>query len=479
MAFIKRIKIKKRGLGEVPMALATAKDLAQWMGGELCGREDREIVRVHTDSRTALPGDAFVALKGRRWDGHQFILQAIQKGASVVVVETGWQIDSENVSVIRVSDTLQALQAAACAYRAGHRARWIAVTGSSGKTTTKELIRSVLGARFRVAATQGNQNNHIGVPLTVLQVAPDEEFAVVELGTNHPGEIAFLAELVRPQFGVITGIGPAHIEFFGSLEAIAREKTDLWASLPSDGWAVANGQDVWLRRFAWRSKARMMWVGGGEDAVWVLEGWEPGKEGSRYWLSWHGVGKVEVFLPFWGGALGVNVLLAAALGGIAGLSLSEIAQGLERFRPSAGRMELKPSAGGWVLDDSYNANPQSVEAALEALARLQLGGRRGAVLGTMGELGEWAAGFHRELGKQVGRLGLDWVVFVGEHGETLAQGAREVHFPEDRLFVVPGAQEALEQVRELFRPGDLLLVKGSRAVGLERVVEGLDGSAAG
>ncbi len=431
--------------------------------------------RLHTDSRTLEPGDCFLALSGERFDGHRFIAEAPATGAvAAVVSRLPEQPLPENFGLVTVTDTLVALQKFSASYRSSHVARIVAVTGSSGKTSTKEMIASVLRQKFRTVATQGNLNNHIGVPLTLLQIVRDTEYAVVEMGMNHRGEIAALAGIAAPDIAVVTTAGSAHIENLGTRDAIADEKTDLIAALPSDGIAVLNTDDVLLAARAHRAPGRVVSAGFGATADWTAREVRITPQGIEFVLVDTAVNQhAPVRLPLFNRVMVGNALLAAAVGKLAGLTLHEIVRGLEAVRLVGKRMEVKPRLGGWLIDDCYNANPESMKGALEALREFPAPARRVAVLGSMGELGAQAAALHRETGAAAARANIGLLVLVGPNAADLAAGAREAGFPAEALVLFDQTAAAAAALPGLALPDDTLLVKGSRFLKLEQLVVAL------
>ena len=443
--------------------------LAQWANGTLTGGNPaRTVTRVCTDSRSLEPGDLFVALRGESFDGHKFVAQAAAEAAAAVVEASFAEELPEGFAVIRVADTLAALQAIATQYRNSLSLRVVALTGSSGKTSTKDFLAAVLGEAFRVVKTEGNFNNHIGLPLTMLRASAADEIGVFELGMNHPGEIAPLAAMAAPEVGVITNIGVAHIEFMGSRAAIAQEKGMLAEALPPTGFLVLNAGDEFSESIARRSPAKSITtgIGKGEVSATLLEA---GFSSNRFSVR-AGEEETEVILPVPGVHMIENALLAMAVGRVFGLPLAVAAQGLAKCRLTKGRLEQKTIRGIHILDDSYNANPDSMRAALRTLAALPVAGARIAVLGRMGELGAESERGHRSVGKDAAAAGIDLLIAVGgDEAESLAQAALEGGLKEVRRVADPEAAAAL--LAESAHPGDLVLIKGSRAARMERVLD--------
>ena len=418
---------------------------------------------VSTDTRKLTPGAAFFALRGENFNADLFARKALEAGASVAVVGE-WQGEAPpNTSVIVVPDTLLALQRLAVWWRKQLDIPVVAVTGSNGKTSTKDFTSSVLSRAFNVSATRGNLNNHIGVPLSVLATTPEHTAAIWEMGMNHSGEIAPLCEIARPKFGVITNIGTAHIEFLKTREAIAEEKGMLARSLPADGIlflpAICEFRD-YLRQ---RSRAAMIAVGNGRGLV-RAENLRFESDGTSFTLVIEGEEPAEVTLPVPGRHMVTNALLAAGVGWKLGISPAEIAAGLSNSVLTGGRLGRYDYQGATVIDDTYNANPESMAAAIETLADTPVsnGARRIIVLGRMGELGPHAPAAHLRTGALAAERHLT-VIAVGEGSEGIAKGAKDApHFPDLDLAAKWLAREV--------KPGDVVLFKGSRAATVERVM---------
>jgi UDP-N-acetylmuramoyl-tripeptide--D-alanyl-D-alanine ligase len=351
----------------------------------------------------------------------------------------------------------------------------IGVTGSSGKTSTKELIAAVLRTRFKTKATEGNLNNHIGVPLTLIRLDEDDQMGVIEMGMNHPGELAPLVKMTAPEIGVISSIGPAHIEFFANQAAIAAEKAELIAALPPEGLAVLNSDDEWSRRIADRTHARVVWVGKSTDSTWWAEDVQVGTDRLTFRLR-HNGSSAMVRLPVVNRVMVGNALLAAAVGRECGLTMDEIARGLEAVKLPGARMKVEKAHGAWIINDAYNANPDSMKAALVALHEFPGAARRLAVLGSMGELGQHATELHRAVGEFAAQQDLAFLIAVGPHAEACARGAMAAGFSLNRIVAALDAEEATTALRPLLREGDAVLVKGSRFMGLDRLVAALTGA---
>ncbi|HEX7080718.1 MAG TPA: UDP-N-acetylmuramoyl-tripeptide--D-alanyl-D-alanine ligase [Gammaproteobacteria bacterium] len=436
--------------------------VAEAVHGRLVGA-DAPFGDVGTDTRTLRRGALFVALRGERYDGNAFVADAAAKGAAGALVSAR---SPAALPQIEVADTRAALGQMARAWRAGFSIPVVAVTGSSGKTTVKELIAAILGVSRRVCVTQGNLNNDIGLPLTLMRLAPEHEAAVVELGANHAGEIDALARIAAPRVGVITNAGAAHLEGFGSLAGVAAAKGELLDHLPPDGAAVLNADDAFVGEWRARSRAGHVLTFGVRSRADFMPAGEPefGASGARFAMTTPG-GNVEVELPLLGLQNVANALAAAAAAHAAGAGPAEIAAGLARAVPVRGRMTALPGRGGSrVVDDSYNANPSSARAALDYLATVADG--RIFVLGDMLELGPDAAALHRDVGAYAqGRC--DRLITIG----TLSRHAAAAFG--ERAAAFDDVESAIAEIVPALAEGVTVLVKGSRAMGLERVVAAL------
>jgi UDP-N-acetylmuramoyl-tripeptide--D-alanyl-D-alanine ligase len=426
------------------------------------------VTRLSTDSRTLQPGDLFVALRGVNFDGHKFVEQAEKSGAVGALVENGWTgRTSAQFALLRVADSLIAYQQIAARYRSSLGIKVVAITGSNGKTSTKDFTASVLARRFRVTKTEGNFNNHIGLPRTILEATAEDEVGVWEIGMNHPGEIAPLAALAQPDVAIITNVGVAHIEFMGSREAIAREKGDLAASLGAEGTLILNAGDEFAETIARRTAARTILAGlesGDLQAHDIVQ-----TAGGAEFSLVEGAHFCRAVLPVPGLHMVQNAMLAVAAGRIFGLSLEECAAGLTAAPLARARLQIKNIRGVQFIDDSYNANPDSTKAALRTLAELDTDGRRIAVLGQMSELGAESTRGHEDVGRTAASLGIDQLIALGQDSAAIASAARAAGLQDSRVVATAG--EAAELLGSVTQTGDLVLIKGSRAARTEQVLE--------
>ncbi len=443
--------------------------IATWIDGELSGGGTAaEVEAVCTDSRALKPGALFVALRGEKFDGHAFVSQAARSGAAgAVVEEIPADLPPGKFAVIKVPDTLAALQRMAAAYRRTLPAKVINITGSNGKTSTKDFTAAVLSERGRVAKTEGNLNNHIGLPLTILRASAKDDFGVFEIGMNHPGEIAPLARIARPDAGVITNIGVAHIEFMGSREAIALEKGMLAEAVGQAGFVVLPVDDTFTDSIAARTQAKVVRAGLEHGDVYASEV-KADSGGSRFVAHARG-GSAEGRIEAPGRHMVANAMLAVAVGLEYGVPLDACLEGLSRAKLTRGRLERKMVRGICVLDDSYNANPDSMVAALQTLG--QMPGRRIAVLGQMNELGVESESGHRRVGEAAALEKIDCVITVGGIASGIAAAAREHGVR--HAFTPETTAEAAALLRGMARNGDTVLIKGSRSVKMETIIEEL------
>ena len=443
--------------------------IAELAGGELSsGDGNASIQKVSTDSRTLKPGELFVALRGENFDGHKFVELAAKAGAAGAIVGLDWNGKaSGNVALIRVEDTLRAYQTLAANYRKSLPLRVLAITGSNGKTTTKDFAAAVLGRKFRVTKTEGNFNNHVGLPRTMLEATSEDQVGVWEIGMNHPGEVAALARLAAPDAAIITNIGVAHIEFMGSREAIALEKGALAEATAPEGSVILNADDPFSKNLAERTRAKIIFAGTTGGTIRASEiGQSAG--GSEFTIL-EGAHRCRAQLPVPGLHMVQNAILAVAAGRVFGLSLEESAAGLAAAPLTKARLQIKQIRGVQFIDDSYNANPDSMKAALRTLVELDTDGKRIAVLGEMREPGEESARGHREVGEAAAEFGIDQLISVGAVGSDMAEAARKAGL--EKATAVRSTSEAAEMLTEIAAPGDLVLIKGSRAARTELVLE--------
>ncbi|MCP9454689.1 MAG: UDP-N-acetylmuramoyl-tripeptide--D-alanyl-D-alanine ligase [Nitrospira sp.] len=451
------------------------------LAGECPGWLKLPIRRIHLDSRSIRRGDLFVAIVGDRFDGHDFVGAAIEGGAMGAIVQDTFHAaalvnrrgGNERLPLLLgVRDPLLAYQQLASHHRSRFDIPVVAVTGSNGKTTTKEMVASVLAQRWKVLKTEGNLNNRIGVPQTLLRLDGRHEAAVIEMGVDRVGQTTRLCEIARPTVGLITNIGPDHLEFFGGMEGSMRAKAELLAWLPEDGAAVLNADDPYFEHLASRSRCRVVSFGFTHKADVRATQIRVENRGTffRLWLPGK-VRPVAVRLRVQGEHNVANALAAAAVGNLLGVPPMSIVEGLSCFRPVAMRSQVFMSCGITIINDCYNANPASMKAAIRLLAQRGQGRKTIALLGDMLELGSAAASMHEEVGVFVAEQGISQLVVCGSWGRHVAAGAERGGLDRSRIVLVPDAARAGEVVKALARSGDVVLVKGSRGMKLEQAVE--------
>lgn len=442
-------------------------------GEQLTGSPEAFARRVCTDSRAVRAGDIFFALTGDKFDGHDFLKEVMGKDAAAVVVNRQrLPVPFLTCAVIAVTDTREALGRFASEYRHDFKLPTIAVAGSNGKTTTKELIASVLRQKVSTLWSEASFNNHIGVPLTLLRLESHHEAAVFEVGTNHPGELAPLVAMIQPQVGVITSIGREHLEFFGDVNGVAQEEGWLAELLPANGKLFINGDTDFADVVIQRCRASVARVGFGARNDWRISNVKLDERGVTFTVvapaqNFSGEYRVNLL----GRHQATNATLAIALGAELGLSAEEIRRGLASCQPPKMRLQIFESHGVRILNDAYNANADSMLAALETLNDFPCAGRRIAVLGDMAELGEHSFAAHAEVGRKAAELRGIQLVTVGKLASHIAQSAREAGLRD--VTECRDAAEATAALKQMARDGDVILLKASRVTGLERVSESL------
>lgn len=440
----------------------------RWHAGTPACADEPMLGGFVIDSREVAPGDVFWALGGRQVHGADFAEEAFARGAAGVVSDQQVTAPPARFAIL-VPDAVEALAHAAGWRRQHFEGRVIAVTGSVGKTTTRQLIDHVLRPSYRGTASRRNHNNHLGVPLSMLAWSADQHYAVLELGASAVGEIRTLAELAAPHVGVITRIAEAHLAGFGSRESILSAKAELLGSLPLDGLAVLNGDDPQLRRLATRPGVRSVWVGRGLDNDMVATRIRSAR--GRLELSIAG----QAFCaPLWGRHHVASVLAAVAVGREFGLADAQMAEALAEFKPPPMRCEVSTLRGAAVINDAYNSSPTAMRAALELLRDFDAPGKRFVVCGDMRELGHESIRLHRTLGDEVVTLcGADTLVACGEFADDVVAGAQAAGMPPRNTIVCAGPEQAARYVSRMLAPGDVVLVKGSRATEMDRCVAAL------
>jgi len=457
----------------------TAGEIISPLQGELTsGPPDAIFSGLCTDSREIVPGQLFWTLKGERYDGHDFLRQVIDKGAAGIVIQRGYRPEipyGRGLAVITVTDTLKALGDLAGWWRRQHSIRVAAITGSAGKTTTKEMTAKILEINAMTLKNKGNFNNLVGLPLTIFLMEDVHSRAVLEMGMNRPGEIARLTEIADPDIGLITNVARVHLEGLGDINGVAKAKVELLEKISSDGQVVLNGDDELLMKLAspFRRNIMTYGIGSGND-IKAHEIRNLGREGSSFELQYHGnATSVRLRVP---GLQNIfNAMAASAIAFCMKESPDHIVDGLNGFEGINGRFMLIPLPDGATLvDDTYNSNPYSLNAAIDSMKGLLVEKGRVIVgLGEMMELGNETVSAHLEAGRMVADLGAHYFMAMGEHAQEMIEGAIGNGLPPDRAMVVNTHKEMAQKLRKVMKKGDLILLKGSRKTGLEKVTEAL------
>ncbi len=444
----------------------TPKAMAAASGGRLlnCTKIlEQEVTAIVTDSRKVTPGCAFVAIKGERADGHTFVKNVLAAGAMLAIVEE--MPEDADTPCLLVDSTLLAIQRIAGLYREHLGIPVVGVTGSVGKTSTKEAIAAVLAQKYRVLKTAGNFNNNLGLPLTVFRLTEEDEIAVLEMGISHFGEMEELARTARPDVMVVTNIGTCHLEFLGDRDGVFRAKTACFPYVRDGGEIILNYEDDKLSQVAGST-----FYGLSKDAtVYAKDVDAQGLSGTSFTICMDGR-EFPVRLALPGRHMVLNALAAAAVGRHFGLSDGEIAEGIASLKPLGGRVNILETPYGTVIDDCYNASPASVKAALDLLASVP--GRKTAILGDMGELGRGERALHREVGEHAGKLPIDTFLLAGHLSLETAEGIRGER-PDAKILHLPDTEALLKALPENLEPGGSILVKASHFMGFERVVREL------
>ena len=454
------------------MEAMTVRELLDATGGTLlAGSPDQTFTAVETDSRAIHAGALFVALRGEQTDGHKFIAGALENGAAGCLVIDPPASVAPGRFCVQVPDTLLAIGEVARAYKAKFHIPVVGITGSVGKTTTKDMIAAVLGKKFRVLKTEGNFNNELGLPLTLFRLTREDQICVLEMGMNHFGEIDYLTKIVRPDVAVITNIGDAHIENLGSRANILKAKSEIFNYMESGSLAVLNGDDPLLRTLEGNILPGIVFCG--EDHQPPYEAKAMKQLGSKGMDCTVKTPKTEftVTIPALGSHMIYPVLMACAIGEKFGMTGEEMKAGVESFVPTKMRMNVVRQGEVTILDDAYNANPQSMRAALEVLSQTE-GTYRAAVLGDMFELGDLGPDLHRCVGEYAGAVGnIDTLLAVGDLAWHLYDGASQSDLPQ--VLYARDKAEAMPMLAEMIRPGAVILVKASRGMHFEEIVREL------
>jgi UDP-N-acetylmuramoyl-tripeptide--D-alanyl-D-alanine ligase len=467
-------KYMKAEWGEITAGALIPAMRAEWISGP----KDSVLNGLCTDSRSIAQDQLFLALKGEKYNGHDFITQAVDQGAAGVVMEKGYHPEipgGKKPVLMTVPDTLKALGDLGHWWRQQHPIPLAAITGSVGKTTTKEMTACILEQSAPTLKNEGNLNNLIGLPLTLLLLKETHQRALVEMGMNHPGEIARLTEIADPNIGLITNVGRAHLEGLGSVEAVARAKAELLEKISKKGRVILNGDDLLLMKEASRFKRNVITFGlKSEHPIHARKIRRLGENGIAFKLQcFEQSMDVELNVP--GVQNVLNALAASAMAFCLDESLSGIAEGLNRFKGMKGRFTVSHiSRDITLVDDTYNANPSSLRAAMDMVRELAANTRRVIVgLGEMLELGDETVTAHLEAGHMVAELGTSYFLAMGEHARHMIEGAVSKGFPSDKAVEINRHEDMVRKIENVIRPGDIILLKGSRKMQLEKVAESL------
>lgn len=447
-------------------------EIANALDGKLVNYKDNIVIKgISTDSRKIKKGDLFIPIKGLNFDGHDFIGKAIDLGASASLSQ--YDLNTSDFTYIIVEDTQIALMRLAQYYRSKFSIPAVAVTGSSGKTTTKEMIASVLGESFDVLKNQGNLNNTIGLPITVFGLERHHDICVFEMGMNHSGEIESLAAIVKPDIAVITNVGTAHIEFLGSRENILKAKKEIFKFFTHDNKAILNGDDDMLSTIS-SSRFQIIRYGINEkNDLYVQNIKQRGDEGMEFSLLLND-NKENFFVPLIGIHNVYNALCAIAVGLAMNMEVERIKRGLAKFVPGKMRMEIFDTEDGIrVINDSYNANPDSTSAAIEVLKDMPCKGRRILILGDMLELGDYSEAGHRKVGEKAAESKIDIIISIGEKAKDISKGALDKGMREEQIYHFMDNKTAISKLPSILLPGDTVLIKGSRIMKLEELADSL------
>lgn len=473
------------------MTLFSGEEVREVIGGRVLRGDGADwgkqrVRRICLDTRSLRQGDLFVAIRGERFDGHDFVETALARGAVGAIVFDSYDVSlcagkplSRRIGpvILGVPDPLYAYQQLAAYVRRRFHIPVVAVTGSNGKTTTKEMVASVMAHRWKILKTEGNLNNRLGVPQTMFRLNAQHQGAVIEMGVDNVGQTTRLCEIADPTIGIITNIGPDHLEFFGSMDVSAQAKAELLDCLPKNGTAILNADDSYYDYLAARARCRVVSFGLSAKAdVRAMDVTTDKRNGTIFYLLLPGhVRRTAVHIRVQGEHNVANALAAAAVGTVLGLSGSAIAQGLSKFRPAAMRSQVSVYRGFKLIIDCYNANPASMTAAVKLLAQVKAKGKKIAVLGDMLELGPNAARMHEDVGEFVARHRIDQLIACGPLAQHLAKGARAAGQDPACIMKVLDAHGAADAVKAIAKPGDVVLIKASRGMKLELVADALQG----
>lgn len=438
-------------------------------GKHMGGRKDALLKGVSIDTRRIQPGELFVAVKGKNFDGHDFIPQALEKGAGGVLASKCIDNPPEDVLIIRVKDTVKALGMLARYYREKLPAKVVAITGTNGKTTTKEMLHHILSPAVSMVSSPGSFNNHIGVPLSIFQLEPYHDLAVVEMGANSPGEILTLSWIAQPDIGVLTSIAEAHLEGFGSIEGVAKAKAEMLENLVPGGTLIFNADDFWCKMVAKGFPGRKLCFGIHEPADMRARDFRENNGRLTFSIN----GRHTVTLPSTGMHNVYNALAALCVCYELGHNVGDLANSLKKFKPPPMRMEKHRVGGVTVVMDAYNANPASMKMALEEYSSMKVSGRRFFICGDMAELGDEAPRLHRELGKRIAQSATDFLLVTGRYAGTVARAARREGMPGEKVMVFDKDNGLCDFTVAKLQRGDAVLIKASRCMELDKLYQRL------
>ncbi len=451
----------------------TVRDILDVVKGRILSGNPEEILTgVSTDTRKIKNGELFLAIKGGKFDGHSFILDAVSKGAGGVLVQDGGITNANfklpEVPFVSVDDSIRALGDIGNFHRARFNIPIIGITGSNGKTTTKEMTAAILNKKLNALKNFGTENNNIGVPLTLLRLNGEHNIAVLEMGTNHLGEIRRLSEIARPTIAVITNIGPSHLEYLEDMDTVFEAKSEILERMDSGAKLILNGDDEYLRKIKTGLKTTCYVLSKGADIY--ADKITVELDGINFRLN----EKWDISLGVLGRHNVYNALAAISCAWDFGIPIEEIKDALKEFRVPNMRMEVKRFGDIKIINDTYNANPQSMKQAIEALRDMATEGRKVLIAGDMLELGTFSGRFHHLVGKQAAESGIDFILAVGKLAEHVAKGAQEAGMSEKKIKLCVATKEAREKVAKLIKKGDTILIKGSRAMRMEEIVNDLE-----
>ena len=451
----------------------TVKDILTAVKGKLLlGNPDEILTGLSTDTRKIKKGELFLAIKGEKFDGHSFILDAVAKGAGGVLVQEGGITNANfklpDVSFISVSDSIKAFGDIGNFHRSRFSIPVISITGSNGKTTTKEMLSAILSKKFNALKSFGTENNNIGVPLTLMRLTGEHGIAVLEMGANHLGEIKRLSEIARPAIAIITNIGPSHLEYLEDLDTVFKAKAEILEHMGPGAKLILNADDEYLRTI--KTSLKITWFGFDKKADFYADKINLEPDGISFRLN----GEWDISLGVLGRHNIYNALAAIACAWDFGISIDDIKPALKEFKVPNMRMEVKRFGGIKIINDTYNANPQSMKQAIEALRDMVTDGRKILIAGDMLELGTFSGRFHHLVGKQAAESGFDLIVAVGKLAEHISAGAQEAGMSQRKIKLCAVTKEAREKVATLIKKGDTILVKGSRAMRMEEIVGDLE-----